>query len=103
MKRIVCGKLYDTEKATRLVEWDNGKQPSDFYYDYSNLYVTNSGIFFITNNIQIDPDEISEEIQDQKIRILSKSEVLEWMEFRQLTPEDFTEENFYDHFEIEEA
>lgn len=46
MKRIIDGKLYDTEKAEVLCE-HSYSNPGDFYYVYEALYKSPGGHFFI--------------------------------------------------------
>lgn len=47
MKRIIDGKRYDTETATLVHEWDNGRYASDFSYRSKDLYRTLRGSWFI--------------------------------------------------------
>ena len=46
MKRIIKGKLYDTEKATEVAEWSDGA-PSDFRYIEETLYRKRTGEYFL--------------------------------------------------------
>jgi len=97
MQQILDGKLYDTETADRLARWSNGKFQNDFYYDYSNLYKTKKGQFFITGNTQL---EYAEDATTD-MRLLDKEEVLRWIEYRQLEPSEI--DDFKAHFEVEEG
>ena len=47
MKKVIDGSLYDTDKARKLGEWNNGCFISDFDYVSEDLYRTRSGKFFI--------------------------------------------------------
>jgi hypothetical protein len=47
MRKVVDGKLYDTEKATMVAEDGNGLGPNDFKYEFEELYVTQKGAFFL--------------------------------------------------------
>ena len=47
MKKIIDGKVYDTETAERLGAWDNGKYTSDIYYEEELLYRKRTGEFFL--------------------------------------------------------
>lgn len=46
MKRVIKGKLYDTEKATEVAEWSDGA-PSDFRYIEETLYRKRTGEYFL--------------------------------------------------------
>lgn len=47
MKKVINGKLYDTETAERVATWDNGKHTSDFTYYAESLYRKRTGEFFL--------------------------------------------------------
>lgn len=47
MKRIISGKRYDTETATRLAGVQFGESRSDFRYFEEALYLTASGNWFL--------------------------------------------------------
>ena len=47
MKKIIKGKLYDTETAKLVGEYDNGKFTNDFGYFSEDLYLKRTGEFFI--------------------------------------------------------
>lgn len=47
MKKIINGKMYSTDTATRVGMWENGYRPSDFTYCSENLYRKKTGEFFI--------------------------------------------------------
>lgn len=47
MKKIINGKVYDTETATLCGEWDNGYYRNDFHYCAETLYKKKTGEFFI--------------------------------------------------------
>jgi hypothetical protein len=46
MKKIINGKMYDTEKAKLMAEWDNKKQGS-LEYVHEALYQKRTGEFFV--------------------------------------------------------
>ena len=50
MTRIINGKRYNTETATELVAWDNGRYGGDFNRCEETLYRTKSGNYFIHGN-----------------------------------------------------
>ena len=47
MIKIINGKRYNTEKATKVYEWYNGHMSSDFNYRRKFLFVTQSGNWFL--------------------------------------------------------
>jgi hypothetical protein len=47
MKQVIGNKLYDTETATLLHEWDNGHFTTDFRFRAKMLYRTGKGALFI--------------------------------------------------------
>lgn len=47
MKRIINGKVYNTEKAERVGSWDNGYYTNDFHYCSEDLYRKKTGEFFL--------------------------------------------------------
>lgn len=47
MRKIIKGKIYDTEKARLIAEYSNGLSITDFRHVYEDLYVTRAGQFFI--------------------------------------------------------
>ena len=47
MKKVIDGKIYNTETATLVAEDDNGFNYSDFQYAGEELYITKKGAFFL--------------------------------------------------------
>lgn len=47
-KKIINGKLYNTETATLIGEWDNGYHISDFKYCEEKLYRKRTGEYFLS-------------------------------------------------------
>lgn len=47
MKKVIDGKLYDTETANDLAQWDNGLQRTDFNYCFEELLRTSKGSYFL--------------------------------------------------------
>lgn len=47
MKKIINGKVYDTETAERVAWWDNDYRPGDFAYVEEELYRKKTGEFFL--------------------------------------------------------
>lgn len=47
MKKIINGRVYDTETAKCVAEWTNGGTWKDFYHVEENLYRKKTGEFFL--------------------------------------------------------
>ena len=47
MKKVIEGKLYNTETAEELASWHNGCSYSDFNYCKEDLYRTKKGNYFL--------------------------------------------------------
>ncbi len=47
MKKVIDGKLYNTETAEFIGYWDNGQSPREFTFCSETLYRTKSGRYFI--------------------------------------------------------
>lgn len=47
MKKIINGKVYDTESAKLIGEWDNGRYGRDFGMCTEDLYQKRTGEFFL--------------------------------------------------------
>ena len=47
MKKIINGKVYDTDKAQCVGGWSNGQYTSDFNYCSEDLYRKRTGEFFL--------------------------------------------------------
>ena len=47
MKKIINGKVYDTEKAAELASWSNGGTWNDFRHVEETLYRKKTGEFFL--------------------------------------------------------
>ena len=47
MKKVIKGKLYDTETAKQVGRYDNGKFTNDFGYFSEDLYLKKTGEFFL--------------------------------------------------------
>lgn len=47
MKRIINGRSYDTNTATKLAEWSSGEFVNDLHYSAETLYKKKTGEFFI--------------------------------------------------------
>ncbi len=50
MKRVIDGKMYNTETAEELASAHNGLNASDFDYCQESLYRTKKGVFFLAGD-----------------------------------------------------
>lgn len=47
MKKIINGRLYDTETAKMIGSWSNGLSSSDFHYCTEDIYQKKNGEYFL--------------------------------------------------------
>ncbi|MFW5687222.1 MAG: hypothetical protein ACOCXL_03425 [Halanaerobium sp.] len=47
MKAVIKGKLYDTESAEMIADWNNGELDSDVNKVIEELYLTKKGNYFL--------------------------------------------------------
>lgn len=47
MKKIINGRVYNTETAEEIATWYNSYYPSDFHYCQETLYKTKNGSYFL--------------------------------------------------------
>jgi len=47
MKKVIDGKVYNTDTATKVAEWDNGRPYNDFNNVTETLYITKKGNWFL--------------------------------------------------------
>lgn len=47
MRKVVNGRVYDTDTAKLVCEWDNGEMPSGLGYVYHGLHRKKTGEFFL--------------------------------------------------------
>ena len=47
MKKIIGGKVYDSDTARYVGSWDNGNFPNDLYYCAEELYCKKTGEYFL--------------------------------------------------------
>lgn len=84
MKKVVAGKVYDTEKA-ELLHSDSYSNPRDFDYWRESLYVTAKGALFIHGEggarsryaVQVEQNSWS---GGSDIKAVSKEEAIHWLE-----------------------
>ena len=102
MKKVINGKLYNTETAEEVASWTNGYTTQDFNYCEETLYRTKNGNYFLhgfggalSKYAVPVPGGTGGE---HKIIPLDKDGVIEWMEntdnvdiLLQLFPDDIEE------------
>lgn len=103
MKKIIGGKLYNTETADPIGSYWNGHTQGDFHYEELTLYKTKKGNFFVAGESGplgcFARSAGNGTSGGEGLFALTREEALEWAE-RHLDPEDY-EEHFSDL--IEEA
>ncbi len=50
MKQVIDGKLYNTETADQLHQWDNCRYGNDFGRCEESLYITKKGSYFLAGS-----------------------------------------------------
>ena len=96
MKKIIAGKTYNTDTATKLGHYWNGLSDYDFHNVSEWLHVTKKGAYFLCGEGGA-ASSWSEACGDSRtggsdIRVMSESEALDWMS-RHCDAED-TEKQF---------
>ncbi len=104
MKRVIDGKIYNTETAELLHEWSNGKFTSDFGHCEESLYKTKKGAYFIAGEGGAMTGYArscgsNSTYGGSGIRVLSEAEAMTWLEEHEGT--EALQEYFGD--KIEEA
>lgn len=84
MRKVIKGKLYDTEKATMVAEWSDG-YPSDFRYTCETLYRKRTGEYFLHGkggpmSPYAESCGLNQWQGGEAIRPLSYDEAREWLE-----------------------
>lgn len=85
MKKIISGKIYDTETADLIHEWWNGRSISDFNHRSKSLYRTKKGTWFIHHiggamtDMQI-PAGSNSFTGSESIEPVTEEEVIEFLE-----------------------
>ena len=103
MKKIIDGKVYNTETAEEVARYANGRSYSDFHYLDETLYRTKKGAWFIhgcggamTGWAESCGD--NSYTSGNGIVVLTEEEALAWCETSGVDP-DIIEKNF----KVEEA
>jgi len=84
MKRVIDGKLYNTETAVELVNWNNGLGSNDFNSCDETLYRTKNGNYFLQGDggamTQWCKSNGKETWGSSSLVALTAQEALEWLE-----------------------
>jgi hypothetical protein len=102
MKKVIDGKMYNTDTATAIANWDNGYGRGDFKWCDEDLFVTKKGAYFVWGQGGA-LSRWSESCSDGErggsgIKVLTANEAREWCETHDVDA-DFIAE----HFKVEEA
>jgi len=95
MKKVIEGKLYNTETAKFLGSWNNGYYANDLPYCYEALYYTKSGAYFLfgtggpMSKYSVTRGDNSWSGSDQ-INAMSPTAAREWAE-EHLTADEYSE------------
>lgn len=103
MKKVIDGKIYNTETATQIAAWDNGVYGNDFRACEETLYVTKKGAYFVHG----EGGAMSRWARSvgsngscggSGIEVLSAAHALEWCETHGVDADIIAK-----HFEVDEA
>jgi len=102
MKRIINGKVYNTETAEKIAAWDNDLFVNDFGYMSEALYITRKGNYFIHGKggatSKYAKHAYGGRMAGESIAAITEKDALEWCEAREIDTEIVSS-----RFEIEEA
>lgn len=103
MKKVINGKVYNTETATRIANWDNGCYGNDFNACDESLYKTSKGAFFVSGEggaLSRWATSIGTNGRGagDGVEVLTPAEAMEWCETHGVDADVIAE-----HFKIEEA
>ena len=93
MKKVIAGRVYNTETAELIANWSNGCSYSDFNYCEESLYITKKGSFFLhgeggPNRGYARSCGANQFCGGASVKAFSKEEVLEWLEIRNIDAEE---------------
>ena len=98
MKRVIKGRVWDTQKSGMVAAWANSFYPHDYRYCEENLYCTWRGNWFV-HILRAGPESDTYHFSEIYLVPLSEDEAFKWLQ-----DHDFTSE-LEEHFgsRIEEA
>ena len=102
MKKVIEGKVYNTDTATKIASWDNGVYGNDFRACDETLYITKNGTYFVHG----EGGALSRWSQPRGngtsggsgIELLTKADALRWCE-----DHDVDADTIAEHFEVQEG
>lgn len=84
MKRVIDGKIYDTETAEELHAWSNHLSGSDFNHCEESLYLTKKGAFFLAGSggpmSKYSESNGNSTLGSSGISVLTEAEAVAWLE-----------------------
>jgi len=87
MKVKIDGKVYDTTKAERIAEYDNGLFKNDLDYIREGLYRNKTGTLFLAGEsgarMRYAKNDVAGKIGGEGGYILTREEAKEWIELTQ--------------------
>jgi hypothetical protein len=103
MKRVIDGKVYNTETAECIGEWSNGCYSSDFDACEESLYETPKGQFFVTGSggprsKYSKASGSNSQSGGEGMELLSRAEALTWCE-----DHDIDADVIAKHFKVQEG
>jgi hypothetical protein len=102
MKRVIEGKIYNTDTATAIASFDSGHHSGDFDAERETLYVTKKGSYFIAGeggaNSRWAHHSGRGRCAGSDIVVITKSEALNWCETHKVSADVIS-----GHFDLEEA
>lgn len=103
MKKVIDGKVYNTETATRIAGDNSSYYPGDFQYEDTDLYKTKKGAFFLAGeggpmSRWAEPLGNNGRTGGSGIEPLSLEEARAWCEANDVDADVIAE-----HFPVEEA
>lgn len=103
MKKVIDGKVYNTETAERVASYDNGISRRDFGFCEEDLYKTKKGAFFVHGeggamSRWSQPSGSNGRCGGSDIEVLSRKEALTWCEEHGVDADTIAA-----NFEVEEA
>jgi len=103
MKKVINGKIYNTETAKLIADWNNRCNANDFHVCEESLYKTKKGQFFIQGSggamsKYARPCGANSVGGSCDIELLNEAEALDWCEIHNIDADIITE-----NFKIQEG
>lgn len=102
MKKIINGKIYNTDTALFIGNFASACGPGDFRYEDTDLFKTTKGAWFICGGggplSRWSRPSGSGQCGGSGIEVMTTAEALEWCEFSRIDADVIAQ-----HFSVEEA